>query len=151
MSTREDVFAPKNPDFDQTVRRLVLSMPAAQLLGFEFTRIEPGFVELVQPYRRELGYKDGFFQASIVSAVADFAGAPAAMTLLEEGWMAATLDFTVKMLASTQGDRLIARARVVRPGQTITVASVDVYAAHAEKETLCACALLSTRNVSVAR
>jgi uncharacterized protein (TIGR00369 family) len=151
MSSREDLFAPKNPKFDQAVRRLVLSMPAAQLLGFEFTRIEPGFVELVQPYRRELAYKDGFFQASIVGAVADFAGAPAAMTLLDEGWMAATLDFTVKILASTQGDRLIARARVVRPGQTITVTSVDVYAAHAEKETLCACALLSTRNVSLAR
>jgi uncharacterized protein (TIGR00369 family) len=126
-------------------------MPTARLLGFDFTRIEPGLVELVQPYRPELAYKDGFFQASIVGAVADFAGAPAAMTLLEEGWMAATLDFTIKILASTQGDRLIARARVVRPGQTITVASIDVYAAHAEREALCACALLSTRNVSLLR
>ena len=71
-----------NPDFEQALTGLVLSMPAAKHLGFEFGRIVPGEVEIIQPYREELTQHDGFFQGGVLGSLADFAGGSAAGTLL---------------------------------------------------------------------
>jgi uncharacterized protein (TIGR00369 family) len=140
---------PANPDFRQVVEAVVLTMPAAKHLGFEFSRIEPGSVELVQPFREELTTHDGSFQAGVLGALADFAGGSAAGTLLPEGWLNLTIDYTVKVLAPAKGDRLVVRARIVSPGRTISVAAADVYAADQGEETLCATALVTMRNVKV--
>ena len=51
------------PDFEKLVKATVLSMPAAKHLGFDFGRVAPGEVEIVQPYREELTEHNGFFQA----------------------------------------------------------------------------------------
>jgi acyl-coenzyme A thioesterase PaaI-like protein len=142
-------FTPKNPSFEQTVRDFVLSMPVAKFYGFYFGQILPGYVETIQPYRKELGHQDGFFQAGVIGAVADFAGAPAALTLLAPGWSGATVDFTVKIIAAARGDRLVARGRVMRPGGLLTVSCVDVYACMGAEETLCACAFVSVRNFQI--
>lgn len=68
------------------------------------------------------------------------------MTLLPAGGTAATVDVVAKFLTEARGDHLIARARVLRPGSTLTVAAVDVYAV-ADAETLCAPALVTMRNL----
>ena len=139
-------YTPKNLDFERTVRDFVLNMPVAKLYGFHFGQISPGYVETIQPYRKELSHQEGYFQGSVIGAIADFAGAPAALTLLAPGWGGATVDFTVKIVAPAQGDRLIARGRVIRSGSVLTVSSVDVYACVGPKETLCACAFVTVRN-----
>jgi acyl-coenzyme A thioesterase PaaI-like protein len=75
------------PDFEKLVKATVLSMPAAKHLGFDFGRVAPGEVEIVQPYREELTEHNGFFQAGVVGALADFAGGSAGITLLAPGWV----------------------------------------------------------------
>lgn len=147
MSNTEQ-FTVLRPDFEQALRDFVLAMPVARFYGFHFAQISPGYVETVQPYRTELGHQDGHFQGSVIGAIADFAGAPAAFTLLAAGWAVATVDFTVKIVAPARGDRLIARGQVVRPGGMLTVSSVNVYAGLGAKETLCACAFVTTRNLA---
>jgi acyl-coenzyme A thioesterase PaaI-like protein len=42
----------------------------------------------------------------------------------------------------------MARGRVVKPGRTLTVVGVEVHAAEAERETLCATALVTFRNLA---
>ena len=140
---------PANPDYAQAVEAVVLAMPAAQHLGFEFGRITPGEAEIIQPYRRELTEHNGFFQGGVLGSLADFAGGSAAGTLLPIGWVNMTVDYTVKLLAPARGDRVIARARVVKAGQTLTIATVDVYAATGQDEALCATALVSVRNLNL--
>nr|WP_271213032.1 PaaI family thioesterase [Rhodococcus wratislaviensis]GLK39958.1 thioesterase [Rhodococcus wratislaviensis] len=135
----------KNPEFEQFVKTAVLTMPAAMHLGFHFGHIAAGEVELIQPYRKELTEHNGFFQGGVLGSLADFAGGAAAGTLLPVGWVNMTADYTVKLLAPAEGDNLIARGRVLKPGRAITVATVDVYAS----ETHCATALVTMRNVSL--
>ncbi|MFC0451216.1 PaaI family thioesterase [Rhodococcus jostii] len=137
----------KNPEFEQFVKTAVLTMPAAVYLGFNFGQIAPGEVELVQPYRKELTEHNGFFQGGVIGSLADFAGGAAAGTLLPVGWVNMTADYTVKLLAPAEGDNLIARGRVVKPGSAITVSAVDVYAG----EIHCATALVTMRNVPLAK
>lgn len=139
-----------NPDFERLVTGAVLSMPAARHLGFAFGRVAPGEVELVQPYRTELTQHDGFVQGGVLGALADFAAGSAAGTLLPPGWLNMTVDYTVKILAPARGERLVARGRVVKAGNALTVAAADVYAVAGAEETLCATALVTMRNVKPA-
>lgn len=136
-----------NPDFDQAVRDVVLSMPAAKHLGFDFTRIEPGDVELIAPYRQELTQHNGFFQGGVIGSLADFAGGSAAGTLLPPGWINMTVDYTIKILAPAKGDKLVVHGRVLKAGSTITVAAADVFTSSAVGDTLCATGLVTMRNI----
>ena len=140
-----------NPDFEQVVRDAVLSMPAARHLGLGFGRVTAGEAEIIQPYRKELTQHDGFFQAGVLGSLADFAGGAAAGTLLPPGWANMTIDYTIKILAPGKGDEIVARGRVVKPGQLITVATADLYSVSGAEETLCATALISLRNIRLAK
>lgn len=137
---------PANPDFAAQVRATVLAMPAAKLFGFDFSRIEPGVTELTLPYREALSFRPGFFQGAILGSLADFAGATAAATLLPPGWMVSTIDYDVRIVAPAQGDTLIARGRVVKPGTTLSFTQADVFVVREGRETQCAMALVTTRN-----
>lgn len=143
-----ELIAP-NPDFDQAVRSAVLSMPAAKYLGFDFSRIEPGSVEIVQPWRVELTQHDGYVQGGVLGSLADFAGGSAAGTLLPAGWANMTMDYTVKIVAPARGERIFARGRVIRAARTTTVAAADLYSAEGADEALCATALVTMRNLKL--
>src|SRR5438067_13686812 len=95
------------PDFEKLVKAAVLSMPAAKHLGFDFGRVAPGEAEIVQPYRKELTEHNGFFQAGVVGALADFAGGSAGWTLLAPGWVPMTVDYTVKLLAPAKAEKIV--------------------------------------------
>jgi uncharacterized protein (TIGR00369 family) len=146
-----------NPDFERAVRDAVLSMPAAQHLGFYFGRLAPGEAEIIQPHRKELTQHDGYFQGGVLGSLADFAAGAAAGTLLPPGWTNMTIDYTVKIVAPGKGERVAARGRVVKPGSVITVAAADVYSidgpvdgtVETVKETLCAVAFVTLRNIKV--
>jgi uncharacterized protein (TIGR00369 family) len=138
-----------NPDFAETTRRFLTEMPISQYFGFAVTGVGPGFFEITQPFRKELSFRPGIFQAGPVGTLADMAAACAGMTMLPCGWAASTVDYTIKLIAPAAGDKIVARGRVVRSGRTLSVAAADVYAVREEKETLCATALATIRNFEI--
>jgi len=148
MSEVTPRYEAPNPAFERTVKERILGMPAARFFGFRFGAVEPGFAEIVQPYREELSHREGYFQGGVIGALADFAAGASAGSLLPPGWENATADYTVKIVAPGVGEELVARGRVVKPGRTLTVVSVEVHAAGAGRETLCATALVTFRNLS---
>ena len=130
------------------LEKLVLSMPMARTLGLTFTRIAPGEVELEMPVLDAFTFRPGQLQATPVFAIADFAAVAAAGTLLPPGWVNATVDATLKLLAPAQGVLLRARGRVISAGRLLTVCAADVYAVASDgKETLCATLLGTARNI----
>jgi uncharacterized protein (TIGR00369 family) len=139
-------FAPANPDFVQVTKRFLMAMPISQYFGFEITDVAAGRFEITQPFRRELSFREGVFQAGPIGTLADMAAACASVTLLPEGWSASTVDYTLKLLAPAIGETLIARGRVVRFGRTLSVAAAEVSSMRAGVETLCATALTTVRN-----
>lgn len=139
------------PDFAELVKAAVLSMPAAKHLGFDFGRIAPGEVEIIQPHREELTTHDGSFQGGVLGSLADFAGGSAAGTLLSPGWVNMTIDYTVKILRSARGEKVVARGRVIKPGTAMTIAAADVYAVNGSDERLCATAFVTMRNIKLSK
>jgi uncharacterized protein (TIGR00369 family) len=139
------------PTPHERVRDAVLAMPMAQTLRLAFKRIEPGEVELELPVQDSFCFRPGQLQATAVFAAADFAAVSAAGTLLPEGWINATIDGTLKLVAPARGSHLRACGRVVDAGRLLTVCAAEVYAVDGERETLCATLLGTARNVDPAR
>jgi len=137
---------PPNPNFIEVTTRFLMAMPIAQHLGFEITDVSPGRFEITQPFRRELSFREGTFQAGPIGTVADMAAACAGATMLPDGRAVSTIDYTLKLLTPAVGEKLIARGSVLRSGRTLSVAAADVFSVQNGKETLCATALTTMRN-----
>lgn len=135
-----------NPKFIEATTRFLMDMPIARHFGFA---IGPGKFEITQPFRLELSFREGTFQAGPIGTLADMAAACAGATMLPEGWAASTIDYTLKLLEPATGEQLVARGRVLRTGRTLTVAAADVFCILNGKAALCATALTTIRNFEI--
>lgn len=144
-------YKASNPDYLEQLKRSVLAMPMAKFLGLYFTHIAPGKVDVEIPYREELSFRPGQLQATPIFAAADFAAVAAAGTLLPAGWINASIDCTLKIVGPANGEKLIARGRVVNAGKLITVCAAEVYSVRDGIETLCATALATARNIDLTK
>jgi uncharacterized protein (TIGR00369 family) len=99
-----------------------------QTIGASLTRVSPGEVEIVLPFREDLTQQHGFLHAGIVSTIADSACGYAAYSLMPADSAVLTVEYKVNFLSPAQGDRMIARARVTKPGRTVTVCTCEVFA-----------------------
>lgn len=135
----------------QGLQQHVLAMPMAQTLGLRFTQAARGAVELEIPIAEAFTFRPGQLQATPVFAIADFAAVSAAGSVLPPGWVNATIDATLKLLAPARGVVLRARGRVIDAGKLLTVCAADVYAvSDTGAERLCATLLATARNVDMA-
>ena len=105
----------------EQVRRAVLSMPMAQTLGLVFRRVDIGHVELEVPLQEAWCFRPGQLQATAIFAAADFAAVAAAGTLLPSGFINATVDATLKLIAPARGSHLMARGHVIKAARLLTV------------------------------
>ena len=134
----------------KALEHMVLSMLMARTLGLRFNRIAPSEVELEIPVLEAFTFRPGQLQATPVFAIADFAAVVAAGTTLKPGWVNATIDATLKLVAPAQGVALRARGRVIDAGKLLTICAADVYAvAEDGGETLCATLLGTARNIDL--
>src|SRR5258708_31539280 len=111
--------APPNPDFAETTRRFLMEMPIAQHFGFAITDVAPGLFEITQPFRKELSFSPGIFQAGPLGTLADMAAACAGVTMLPRGWGASPVGYTIKPKAPPARQKLAARGRLVRLGPAL--------------------------------
>jgi uncharacterized protein (TIGR00369 family) len=139
-------FTPADPDFEADVRRRFAASPVCAFFGFEVVEVAPGAITLALPQRPEFGHAAGFFQATIIGAIADYAGSYAAYTLIAPEWSRVTLDYTLKFLAPARGDRLIGKGRVLSAGRTLSTCAADVFVERDGTEHLCATALVTVRH-----
>jgi uncharacterized protein (TIGR00369 family) len=126
---------PRNPDFEARVRASFARQNAMGLIGARMTRVEPGRVEIELPVREDLGQQHGFVHGGIVGMIADSAGGYAAFTLMPADASVLTVEYKVNMLAPAEGDLLIARGEVLKPGRSLSVVRADVWARRGDKET----------------
>lgn len=131
-------FTPKVSDYAGRVAESFARQGIMGLIGAELTAVEPGFVEIRLPWRKDLTQQHGFFHAGVTSTIVDSAGGYAAYTLFPENSSVVTVEFKINLTAPAQGDVLIARGSVVRPGRNLTICTGEVFASTGDEETLCA-------------
>ena len=136
-------FTPADPEFEARVRASFARQRIMGLIGARIARVRPGEVEIELPYRDDLTQQHGFFHAGITSTIADSAGGYAAYSLFPADASVLTAEFKINLLAPADGELLRAVGRVVKPGRTLSVADVEVFALKDGAARLCA-KLMST-------
>ena len=134
---------PLDPDYAARVRGSFARQAFMRTLGVELVRLAPGEVDLAMPHRPELTQQHGYFHAGTTATIADSAAGYAALSLYPPRTGVLTTEFKINLLRPADGDRLIARGRVVKPGKTLTVCRSDVYGEREGRETHVATALFS--------
>jgi uncharacterized protein (TIGR00369 family) len=104
-----------------------------QLIGARLSRVEPGAVAIVLPYREDLTQQTGHIHAGIITAIADSACGYAAYTLMPVGSEVLSVEFKVNLLRPAAGEEFVAEAKVLKAGRTLTVTRCDVYSQIADE------------------
>ena len=118
-----------------------------ETIGAAMTRVEAGAVEIALPYRADLTQQHGFVHAGIVATILDSACGYAAFSLMPADAAVLTVEYKINLLRPAKGDRLVARARVVRAGKTLTVCTGDVVAQAGGEENVVATMLATVMAV----
>lgn len=103
-------------------------------MGAEITHVSPGEVDIRLAAREGLQQQHGYFHAGVTTTIADSAAGYAAFSLFAAGDGVLTSEFKINLLNPAQGAFLLARGRVIKPGNRMTVCSGDVYGLDGERE-----------------
>lgn len=90
-------------------------------LGIRIDTLADGAVDLLLPYRDEVGQHHGYFHGGVLAALLDTACGLAALTLMPVGQSVVSVEFKLNFLRPAQGALVRAEGRVVRAGRLLTV------------------------------
>jgi uncharacterized protein (TIGR00369 family) len=97
-------------------------------LGARLVRVADAEVDIELPWSEAIQQQHGFAHAGALATIADSACGYACLTRMPEGSAVLSVEFKINLLAPAVGERFLARARVVRAGRTIGVATAEVLA-----------------------
>ena len=132
------VFEAQDPNFESRVRASFDKQHFMATIGAKLARVAPGEVDIEVATRDDLVQQHGFLHAGVVSSAADSACGYAALSLMPAGVAVLSIEFKTNLLAPATGDRIVARAHVIRAGRTVTVCWAEVVAFAGETERLVA-------------
>lgn len=127
-----------DPEFADRVRASFAKQHAMDLIHATLPVVEPGLTEIHLPHWAGVEQQHGFVHGGVVGMIADSAAGYAAMTLVSASTSVLTVEYKMNLVAPADGEKLIARGKVVRPGRTLVVTQAEVFAVKDGKEKLCA-------------
>jgi len=119
-------FAAMDAEFEGRVRESFARQGLMKHFGAELAELGPGRAEIRVPFRMELTQQHGYFHAGVSGAIADSACGYAAYTLMPADSSVLTVEYKMNLLAPADGEKLVARARVLRSGKTLKICAADV-------------------------
>jgi uncharacterized protein (TIGR00369 family) len=131
-------FAAVDADYESRVRESFARQGLMKHLGAELALLGAGQAEIHVPFRVELTQQHGYFHAGVSGTIADSACGYAAYTLMPAGSSVLTVEFKMNLLAPADGEKLVARARVLRSGKTLKICVADVFVQKNGPEIHCA-------------
>ena len=135
------IFEPRDPSYRDRIYAGFARQKFMSLLGAQILTTPHGAVEIGLELRPDLEQQHGFIHAGVAWTIADNAAGFATQSLMAADDGVLTVELKINLLAPAKGERLIARAQVLRAGRRLTVARSDVYAVADGTETHVATAL----------
>lgn len=127
-----------DPHFAERVRASFALQSAMALIRATLPLVEHGRTEIHVPHWAGIEQQHGFVHGGVVGMIADSAAGYAAMTMVSPTASVLTVEYKLNLVAPADGEKLVARGRVVRPGRTLIVTQAEVFAVKDGAETLCA-------------
>lgn len=130
-------------DFKQRLQDSFYKQGLMQTLNCKLGEVSAGKVEAIMPFDGKFTQQHGYFHGGITGAMADNVAGYAAFTLYEEADSVVTAEYKVNLLAPAEGELMIARAKVIKSGRTLSVVKSDVYTKLGDQERHVATGLFS--------
>lgn len=111
---------------------------AMHLIRATLPVVSSGRTEIHVPHWEGVEQQHGFVHGGVVGMIADSAAGYAAMTVVPASASVLTVEYKMNLVAPADGEKLVARGEVVRPGRTLIVTKAEVFALKDGRETLCA-------------
>jgi uncharacterized protein (TIGR00369 family) len=127
-----------DPHFVERVRASFALQNAMVLIRATLPVVEHGRTEIHVPHWAGIEQQHGFVHGGVVGMIADSAAGYAAMTMVPASASVLTVEYKLNLVAPADGEKLVARGRVVRPGRTLIVTQAEVFAVKEGNEILCA-------------
>ena len=127
-----------DPHFAERVRASFELQNAMNLIQATMPLIEHGRTEIHLPHWSGVEQQHGFVHGGVVGMIADSAAGYAAMTMVPASASVLTVEYKMNLVAPADGEKLIARGKVARPGRTLIITQAEVFAVKDGVETLCA-------------
>ena len=127
-----------DPHFAERVLASFAKQNAMHLIQAAMPLVEHGKTEIHVPHWDGIEQQHGFVHGGVVGMIADSSAGYAAMTMVPASASVLTVEYKMNLVAPADGEKLIARGQVVRPGRTLIVTQAEVFAVKEGKETLCA-------------
>ncbi len=131
----------QDPHYRERTLAAFAHQPWAEHLGMQAGEIEPGRFEILLPLKPFHLQHDGIVHGGVLATLADTAVALAAYTLAAPSQRIVTIEFKINYLRPAQGERLVCRGTVLRPGRTVTVSEAEIYTFDGAAQKLAAKAL----------
>ena len=120
------------------VRASFAKQRVMETIGATLDAVEPGAVTISMAPNPALTQQHGYLHAGILATIADSACGYAALSLMPEDAAVLSIEFKTNLLAPADGERFIARGKVIKPGRTIMVCDATVHAVRKDGEKLVA-------------
>ena len=127
-----------DPHFAERVRASFALQHAMSLIRATLPVVKHGRTEIHLPHWSGVEQQHGFVHGGVVGMIADSAAGYAAMSMVPASASVLTVEYKMNLLAPADGEKLIARGKVVRPGRTLIVTQAEVFAVKDGEEKLCA-------------
>jgi uncharacterized protein (TIGR00369 family) len=131
-------FVAPNPAFEARVRDSFARQAAMRFIGARLAEVVPGRCTIELPVHAELTQQHGFVHGGIVGMIADSAGGYSAFSLMPADVSVLTVEYKINLVAPARGELLVAVGEVVKPGRTLSITRVEVFARETGRETLIA-------------
>jgi uncharacterized protein (TIGR00369 family) len=129
---------PGDPDWEAKVRDSFARQGAMATIGARLARVAPGEVDIEVTRHPAIQQQHGYVHGGVVGMIADSAGGYAGFSSMPPGASVLTVEYKMNLLSPADGDTILAKGRVVKPGRTLVVTQVDVYSVKQGREKLCA-------------
>jgi len=126
--------AEADPEFGPIAERIhanVGRQGIMNLVGAELSELSRGACTIAVERRPELLQQHGFFHGGVTAFLVDNATTIAAAT--SRGQPALTAEYKLNLLSPAIGEKLICRARVIKPGRQVSVVAADAVSATASR------------------
>ncbi|MBP0905059.1 PaaI family thioesterase [Mariniflexile gromovii] len=113
-----------------------------KLFGGQISNFNEDYVEIEVSKKEFMMRPAGMFNGATIASLIDIASYASALTKSSSGYYA-TVELKINYLSPAVGDKLIAKANVIKRGKLLTVVRSDIFAAINEKENLVSTSLVT--------
>lgn len=114
-------------DYLQKINEGIRAQTFATMMGFKAEEAGEGYVVVSCEKRPDMLQQTGMLHGGVTGALCEAAGGYAALTVLPEGQSLIGVEYKINFLRGITGDKVFAKAKVIKRGRQLLVMEVDAF------------------------